>query len=530
MVAGNLARTRQRPRVLVIEAGGDNKRPDLRVASERFSNASRNPEVTTRYVTTAQRHLKGRALDYLRGRGLGGSSMANFLAYIRGSASDYDEWASRVDDDFFSWNNAVERFKELENLHFEDDGDKDESVRLEEGAHGFDGPVDLSVQSKKDWHLGMDKLMKAAIDFGWPICRDQNSGNPIGVGCTTTTAYKGYRITSGSAYLSDPPPNLDIWCHAMANKIVLEPQPDGKPKVVGVQLADGRQVRATKEVILSAGAIDTPKLLLLSGIGPKTELSHVGVECLLDHPEVGKNLIDHLWTTVHWSVSPEISDAARLEQDKSLAKASREEWLRTRTGPDAYRNLPNLIGFLKFHPDRANLAELEKLPARAQNWIKKPDVPQIEIFLKAICPEDWDRASNGEFMGFTIMLMNPQSRGEVTLASRNPAADPVIDPGYLSHPYDRQTIIDGVRESLTYARSPFLSNYIRKEMLVPRTDSDEDVLDFCQSTLQSVLHGCGSVRMGSKDDLTACLDTDFCLRGVDNLRVIDLSAIPLITR
>lgn len=514
----------------MIEGGGDNKRPDLRVASERFTNVFKNPEVCTRYKTTPQRHLKGRSLDYLRGRGLGGSSIANFEAYIRGAASDYDEWAARVGDDFFAWENALERYKELENLHFEDDGDEDQFVRLQEDAHGFDGPVDLSVPAKKDWELGMDKFMEAAAEFGWPICRDQNSGNPIGVGCTITTTYKGYRITSASAYLDEPPQNLDIWCNTTATKVIFDQQSDGKPKALGIQLADGRIAKANKELILSAGAIDTPRLLLLSGVGPKTELRHVGVECLVDQGNIGKNFIDHLYLRVHWSVSSEISDAAKFADDKDLAKASREEWLRSRTGLDARRNLPSLIGFLKFDPDRANLDELEKLPDQAKNWIKKPDVPQIEIFLKALPPETWRLADDGEFAGLTIMLMNPQSRGEVTLASKNPAAEPIVDPGYLSHPYDRQTIVDGVREALTFMRTTFLSNYLQRETLVPRTDSDADILDFCQHNLESVLHGCGTVRMGGQDDPTACLDTDFRVRGVENLRVIDLSAIPLITR
>lgn len=530
MVAGNLARSRERPQVLVLEGGGDNKRPELRIASERFVNFAMNPEVRTRYETTPQRHLKGRKLDYLRGRGLGGSSIANFLAYTRGSASDFDEWASRVGDDFFAWDNAMQRYKELENIHFEDDGDVDQFVKLKEGAHSFDGRVDISVQSKTNWHLGQDKLMQAAIDFGWPVCRDQNSGNPIGVGCTTTTSYQGYRVTSASSYLEDAPPNLEIWCSATVTKVVLEQQSNQKPKAIGLQLADGRMIRARHEIILSAGAIDTPKLLLLSGIGPKTELQHLGIECAVDQPEIGKNLTDHLWTTVHWSVNPELSDTAAYEQDINANKLAREEWLRCRTGPDAYRNLPNLIGFLKFNPERADLTELKRLPELARSWIDKPDVPQIEIFLKALRSPDWNLSVDGEFLGLTIMLMNPQSRGEVTLTSKDPSADPIIDPGYLSHPYDRQTIIDGVREALAYVRSTSLWNYVRREALVPRTDSDEDILAFCQETMNSVFHGTSTVRMGGDKDSTSCLDTHFRVRGVDSLRVIDLSAIPLITR
>ncbi|KAJ9603642.1 hypothetical protein H2200_011828 [Cladophialophora chaetospira] len=530
VVAGNIARSQQRPRVLVIEEGGDNKRADLRVASERFVNPYVNPEIGTWYKTTPQKHLEGRSLDYLRGRGLGGSSIANYQAYIRGSASDYNEWAARVGDDFFAWHNAVARYKELENLHFEDDGDKDHFVQLKEAVHGFEGPLDISIQPKKRWHFGMDKNMQAAIEFGWPVCRDQNSGDPIGVGVVTTTSYRGYRTTSGSAYLFDVPSNLDVWCHTTAAKILFEPQSSGNPKAVGLQLANGRIVQARKEVILSAGAIDTPKLLLLSGVGPRKELNRLNIECLVHHPDVGKKLTDHLWMDLKWSVSPELSDVAAVLGDRVKAKATRQEWLRSQTGPDATQNGTNLVGFLKFNPDRANLDELEKLPDQAKNWIKRPDVPQIEIFLAGLCPPEWQLIRDGEFYGVTIMLMNPQSRGEVTLASKDPAANPTIDPGYLSHPYDRQTIINGVRESLAYIRSTFLSKYVQREVHVPKSDTDEQILDFCKENLQSVLHGCGTVRMGHEKDPMACLDTHFRVRGVDNLRVVDLSATPLITR
>ena len=530
LVAANLAACKQRPRVLLLDEGPDNKRPDLRVASERYSNVFLNPEIRTRNITTPQRHLHGRVIEYLQGRGLGGSSLSNFQAYIRGSASDYNEWAERVGDDFFAWENVERNFKELENLHFEDEGDENPFVRLKKGAHGFEGPVDLSLLPKRKWHHGMDKMMEAAIEFGWPVCRDQNSGDPIGVGCVTTTAYQGNRTTSASAYLNDPPRNLDIWCNAAVVKINFDQTPSGGLKVVGITMADGRIIHASKEVILSAGAICTPKLLLLSGIGPRTELRHLGIKCIIDHPQVGKNLIDHIWTTVHWSVSPEISDDAKFEADKETAAASRAEWLRSRTGHDAERNQTNLIAFVKFDPERSDLSELEKLPESAKRWIKKSNVPQIEIFLKAICPENWSANQGDEFMGLTIMLMNPQSRGEITLASKRPEELPIIDPGYFSHPYDRQTMIDGVREALTYVRSTKLANNVRKEVFVPRSDSDEDILDFCRENTYSVLHPCGTVQMGSKSNPDACLDTDFRLRGVENLRVIDLSAAPLITR
>ena len=531
VVAGNLARSNAKPRVLLIELGGDNAQRHLRIPSERFVNPYRNPSIALPYRTTPQQHLDGRILDYLRGKGLGGSSIANFLAYIRGTASDYNLWADMVDDNTFAWKNVMERYKELENLHYDDDQDTDGYVNLKEGAHGFRGPVDLTIPSRKHWVDGMDKVLKAAMNHGWPLNPDQNSGHLVGIGAVTTTSYNGYRVTSASAYIQNSHSNLVIWTESVVTKILFNSKHKGsRLKAIGVLLADGRTPKARNEVVLSLGVIDTPKLLMLSGIGPQDELQRVGIPCLVDSQRVGKNLIDHNYVVLTWGATSELGRRAALGKDKNKVASAREQWMLDRTGPNATLNTINLIGFLKFDTSRVSFDELYKLDARTREYIEQPDVPQFELFLLGHIPDDWDAEKGEECLGMAVMLMNPQSRGSVRLASHDPGEIPLIDVNFFSHPYDRQTLVNGVREAMMFARSKDLAPHVVGRVLGPESESEEDVLKFCRNQLMSVLHGVGTVVMGSKDDKTAPVSTDFRVRGVDGLRVMDLSVCPVLTK
>lgn len=516
---------------MLIEAGGDNKRDDLYVPSERFVSPYLNREINKQYQTVPQKHVDGRILEYIRGKGLGGSSIANFLAYIRGSASDYNVWADMVGDDTFKWDNVLERYKKLENLHFDEDNDKDGYVKLREGAHGFNGPVDITLPSRQNWSSSMNILAKNMQDFGWTINPDQNSGDIVGFGAVTTTVHEGRRVTSSTAYLTDPPPNLEIWTNSEVTKLLLESESStSTPKAVGVILADGREVKASKEVILSLGSIDTPRLLMLSGIGPKSELERLGISSVVDLPRVGKDMVDHNYIMMFWGAKGGLGGNVADETDPEKNKAIRAQWKESHTGLDATRHTQSLIGFLKLSPDRCSFDELEKLEPVYKNWIKQPNVPQYEAFFQPIAGKDWDYSLGEECIGCAVMLMNPQSRGTVTLPSKDPKAEPLIDVNFFSHPYDPRTMVDGIREVLTFVRETEVSKYIVKGQLVPQSDSDEDILKFVKDNLMSVLHPVATVKMGRKDDPNACADTDFRVRGVQNLRVIDLSVCPLITR
>lgn len=533
VVASRIAKSNTHPSVLLIEAGGDNSRDDLYVPSDRYTNVYLHPEIRWDYRTVPQKHLDGRVLEYLRGKGLGGSSLANFLGYIRGAGSDYNTWAELAGDDSYRWENVVERYKEIEALHFDDDGDDEGWVKLREGVHGFEGPLDLEIFPRKQWPKGTDVLMKAVRDFGWRVNTDQNSGDLVGVGAVTTTTYKGRRTTSSSAFLKDPPPNFQILTDTFVHKLLYKEDSGTSgtaPEVAGVILAGGRRLRARKEVILSLGTIDTPKLLMLSGIGSKQELQSLGIPCVVDLPNVGKELTDHLYTVLRWGTTSDFSDQTSFQFDAEKVAAARAEWLNNHTGPDATRHLSNLIGFVKLDPERYSQEELHKLSHSVQDRLSQPDTPHFEAFLAGAQPPTWDKRNGSEALGVAVMLMNPQSRGSVGIKSSNPLAMPVIDVNFLAHPYDRRTYVDAIKETVKFIRSASLSKYIVSEVNVPNTDSDEEVLKWAKKNIMSVLHGCGTVKMGRRGDPTACLDSDMCVRGVKNLRVVDLSVCPVLTK
>jgi len=408
-------------------------------------------------------------LPYLRGRGLGGSSIANYLAYMRGSSKDYDLWAELVGDDAFKWENILEEYKALEHLHFDGDKLSDTFVCPTTGKHGFNGPVDIEVPSPSRWAKGMDILINAATEFGFPINPDQNSGNPIGVGVVHTTSHKGFRITSASAYLMKRPPNLTIWTQATVTELLMDDQPSsGQQRITGVRLMDGRETTSSKEVILSAGVIDTPKLLLLNGIGPVSELAGLDIKPVLNVPGVGKILSDHCYTVMSWSADSDLSDVAQFNCTPSVVYAAREQWLKDRTGDLATRNLPNLAGFLKLPPERYSSSELDKFDPTFKTYLQHPMVPQYEIFFGGPPPMDIELKEGEEYFDVGIGMMPPQSRGSVTLASKDPNSPPLIDSRFLTHPYDRRTFIDAIREFFSFMKSPAIARHIRRTIAVPR--------------------------------------------------------------
>ena len=530
-LAGNLSASKAKPSVLLIEAGGENAKDNLRIAGERFLNVYKNPELRFDYRTTPQSALDGRVLPYLRGKGLGGSSIANHLTYTRGSSEDYDLWAEIVGDNAWKWDQVLEHYKSLENLHLQDDQSKYSLIQPCADKHGYSGPVDITVPSMKEWLQGMDIVMDAAKEFGHCMNLDNNSGNPMGMGVCYTTAHNGFRTTSATAYLRKAPSNLTIWTSSTVTELVFGDRLASRtPKVIGIRLKDGREASATKEVILSAGAIDTPKLLLLNGIGPALELAELGIKPVLNAPAVGKNLSDHCYTVMSWISDDKISDAAAFNCSETGMKAAQEQWLRDRTGPMATRNLPNIIGFLKLDPDRYPSKELELFDDSTRSYLQKPTVPQYEIFFNGPPPLGLRVYDGEDYFDVGVGMLPPQSRGSVTFASKDPDVPALIASRFLTHPYDRRTFVDAIRECLRFMNSPAVARHLKRPLCVPKSESDDDIMAFLRENLLSVLHACGTVKMGKDDDPTACVDTDFCFRGLRGLRVVDLSVAPVLTK
>jgi choline dehydrogenase-like flavoprotein len=350
VLASRLAHTPAAPSVLLVEAGGSNDDAAHQSGADRFNAAfAEGSPMNWHYKTTPQTHLEGQEIDYSRGKGLGGSTAINFCAWTVGPRDDYDEWARIVGDERFAWKNVKSVLKRISNL---DPSIPDHrlkhvvSPKMEE--HSTKGNLHLAYGEK--WLPDVGDVFVAAEQVGHRVNQDVNNGDPIGLGMGSVCIAKDFRATSSSAYLSHPPPNLNIMVNAPIARVLF-----AEKRSTGVETIDGRRLVARKEVILSGGALNTPQILKLSGIGPTEELKKHGIPLVCDLPMVGENLQDHCFSTV----------GIVLEKDTSLPP-----------GPETQSPTP--MGWFKL-PSVTTSPEFAQLPTRVQQHMQKPTVPAMEL-------------------------------------------------------------------------------------------------------------------------------------------------------
>ncbi|KAK9783377.1 hypothetical protein SCARD494_13196 [Seiridium cardinale] len=492
VVAARLAESAAKPTVLLLEAGGLNEDAAHLTGAQRFEVAFREGSLLNwGYKTEPQ--WSNQQIDYSRGKGLGGSTAINFCGWVVGADEDYNEWSRRVGDEAFSWSHVKKVLKKVENFHNDVPDEYRSHIKPKNEEHGIEGAIDVSYQ--EEWLPTTRDVFKAAQETGFGINPDVNNGNPIGMGIGTVCIYKGIRVTSSSAYLTDPPSNLKIITDAHIEKIIL----DGKV-AVGVQTVDGRQFNATKEVIVSGGALNSPQILLLSGIGPADELQRHGVITLHELPQVGKNLQDHCFSTAGIVI--------KKDHDKN------------------FKQSPTPMGWFKV-PSILASEEFKTLPREMQVYLQKPHVPSWEMATHTPYFNGIEVQGDEEIFSCICLVMNPQSRGTVTLKSRNPKDAPVIDPKFLTHPFDRRSAVESFRELLRFFQAPVWKKKTVANLGWPRDDTDEAIWETFSSNLRSSWHMCGTVNMG-KDATQACVDSSFKVFGIKGLRVADLSVCPLV--
>ncbi|KAI9795241.1 MAG: hypothetical protein M1835_006137 [Candelina submexicana] len=520
-LAYRLASCRKAPSVTLIEAGGDNADVSLRVTADRYETFTTQPALNWGYKTVPQEHAKGKQLDYSRGRGLGGSSAINFSVFTHGPRDDYDEWARLVDDDIWSWENVKRRFKRIEAYESVKDKKIRRYIQPEPGAHGHDGPVKVGFPDI--FEKGIVEVIDAAEEAGLPINKDLNSGNPIGMGVPPSTSSMGQRVTAASSYLVDAPKNLTIVTHTPAIRILF----DGK-KAVGVE-SSGKRFFASKEVILSAGAIDSPKILLLSGVGPEQELRTHGIAVLEDLPGVGKNLHDHNVVPLVVVQKPGTNDRPSLFDNAEALAAAREQWLKDYTGPLASFYSAMAMGFFKSDAVLRS-GEFQALPKSTQDFLRRETVPHFEIGsgLPRLGLEDDDTQKGETTTTYEAFWMNPQSVGELKLQSSNPKDLLLMDPRALSHPFDRRVAIETMRTCMDLLETPLLAKNTLRCASAPKSKREDDIYDYIQKNIFSSWHMCSTIKMGKPDEAGTCVDKDFRVVGLENLRVVDMSIVPLI--
>ncbi|KAF2502442.1 choline dehydrogenase [Lophium mytilinum] len=522
LLANRLAQARTRPSVLLIEAGGRPEGDTLRAPFHRWTPAFTRPDLDHGYSTVPQKELNDRCISYARGKGLGGSSILNFAVYLYGSKEDYNRWAELVGDDSWRWEETKERFKRIENYDTSAAHKYSKYADPKAEDHGHEGTVDISIPVALE--KGCEAYLDASLNLGHPLNLDLNSGDPIGVGVFPGSYSKAGRTTSATAHLANPPSNLTIWTETKVARLLK----NGK-KIVGVEVDDGRKATSLKDVIVSAGAFDTPKLLLLNGIGPAAELKAHGIEVVKDLPGIGKNLSDHIMAFVCAEVDADLTERYAFESNSDGVRDAQQLWNESQTGPMAHHNGTLSGGFFK-DPHLEEYPEFYALPEDVKQYMSKPTVPAWEVIAGALLfPPGSQLSPNSDYLSTVTFLMNPQSKGEITLRSANPQDTPIIDFKYMEHPYDRKVMTEAVRSTVDLFQKSDLKKYFKRFLFAPENGSDESVQKFLKDAVGTVWHAHGTAKMGRPDDSTACVDTAFRIFGVDGLRVVDLSVAPVTT-
>ena len=478
-------------RVLLLEAGGKDSNPWIHIPVGYFKTMH-NPAVDWCYKTEPDPGLNGRSIDWPRGKVLGGSSSLNGLLYVRGQRQDYDRWR-QMGNDGWGWDDVLPLFKRAET-----------NERGADAFHGGDGP--LHVSNMRIQRPICDAWVAAAQAAGYPFNPDYNGAEQEGVGYFQLTTRNGRRCSTAVAYLNPARgrDNLQIVTHALVQRIEM----DGR-KVTGVTYRDRsgaeQTVRAHREVILSGGAINSPQVLMLSGIGDPDHLSENGITPVHALPGVGRNLQDHLQARLVYKCNePTLNDEVR-----SLFNQARIalKYALFRAGPMTMA-ASLATGFLRTGPDVAT--------------------PDIQFHV-----QPWSADSPGEgvhpFSAFTMSVcqLRPESRGEIRLNGPNPRSYPRIVPRYLSTEIDCRTLVEGVRIARRIARHAPLDTKISEEFRPDAGLEMEDydgMLDWARNNSVSIYHPAGTCKMGSGTD--AVVDAQLRVHGLDGLRVADCSIMP----
>ncbi len=481
--------------VLLIEAGGKDSKPEIHIPQAYLKLHHSNVDWNC-YWTEPQPHLANRQIYHPRGKVLGGSSSTNAMAYIRGQREDYDHWKA-LGNDGWSYEEVLPFFKKSEH-----------NEQFENHFHSKGGVMNVTQAYWYHTAVG-EAFIKACVEKGIPFNNDVNGEKQEGVGWFQFTMKESKRQSAARAFLLPAMnrENLTVLTGAICKRIIID-----HDRASGVEFMTSRSntmiARAKKEVILSAGAFESPKLLMLSGIGDPQELKHHGIECKVDLPGVGKNLQDHLFYPVS-SKTLEKTNNYYLPWYRQIMALG--NYLITKSGPFSIGPL-EAVAFLKSSADKT-----------------RPDI-QFQ-FTPTNAGEEtmanmYDMSTFPYSDGYTILptQVRPESRGTVALKSNHPTDVPIINPNYLSEEEDRKVMVKGGRIALEVLEAKAFDQLRITNHLPAKRDSDEAWLNHIQLTAECVYHPVGTCKMGN--DHMAVVDAELKVKGVANLRVADASVMP----
>ncbi|MFO1396781.1 MAG: GMC family oxidoreductase N-terminal domain-containing protein [Burkholderiales bacterium] len=481
--------------VLLLEAGGRDDYHWIHIPIG-YLYCIDNPRTDWRFRTRAEPGLNGRALIYPRGRVLGGSSSINGMIYMRGQREDYDEWAALAGDESWRWDAVLPLFRRSEDHH----GGASE-------FHGDDGEWRVEPQRLR-WDI-LEAFAQAAVEAGIPRTRDFNTGDNFGVGYFEVNQRKGIRWNASKAFLRPVQArgNLAVVTGAQVRRLTL-----AQGRCTGlVYVADGREiaVAAREEVILAAGAINSPHLLELSGIGAPAVLAACGVPVAHALPGVGENLQDHLQLRSVYRVRNTRTLNTRAASWLGKARIAAEYAWR-RSGPMSMA--PSQLGaFARSGPEHAR--------------------PNVEYHVQPLSlPKFGDPLHTFDAFTASVCNLRPTSRGSVHAVSADPHAPPEIAPNYLATDEDRKVAAESLRLTRRIAAQPALARFAPEEMLPgPGIVSDDELASAAGDIGTTIFHPVGTCRMGPASDAHSVVDARLRVHGVRGLRVVDASVMPTIT-
>ena len=478
--------------VCALEAGPRDWNPFLHIPAG-YIKTLQNPRLTWQFRTEPSAGSAGRTIGTTQGRVLGGSSSINGLVQNRGQDLDFDHWAQRGNRGW-SYAEVLPYFRRSEKRL----GKSDEKYR------GRDGGL---IVSDIDWrHPLCEAFVQGAMSLGIPRNDDYNGADQEGVGYYQRVIHRGLRVSSAKAFLTPAlrRSNLSVRTDALVSRVEFS---DGR--AVAVRYSRGGQARrlhARREIVMCCGAINTPKLLQISGVGPGAVLNGIGAPVIIDLPGVGENLRDHYAVRM----TARVKNVETINEKTRGWRLAREIALWSLGRPSILSLSPSLVHVF----------------ARSNPALDRPD---LQITFTPASYKEGIAGLLDSYPGMTcgVWQQRPESVGYVRATSTDPAATPRIQPNYLSDPIDQRVMIDGVRLGRRLLRTAALAPYyVGETSPAPKLERDDEILDYIRRMASTVFHLMGSCRMGPPDDPMAVVGPDLRVRGVDGLRIADASIMP----
>jgi choline dehydrogenase len=501
VIAARLAEDGKR-KICVLEAGPPDTNPYIRIPAG-FMKTLFDPSVTWQFKTEASEHIAGRQIPLVQGRTLGGSSAVNGGLIVRGQRIDFDTWAA-MGNPGWSYADVLPYFNRFENRI-------GGNVPGDEQFRGRKGELPVTIQPFPNELC--DAFVASAAKCGMPPNPDYNGRDQLGAGRYQAAILDGKRVSAAKAFLKPAVKrgNVDLRTHAQVSRIRFETV-NGRPRAVGVDYIDGsgrvHSLKASDGVVVSAGVINSAKLLQLSGIGPAERLKSLGIDVVKDLPAVGENLRDHY--------SP------RLVFRAKNADSINSHMSPIKLGIEVMRWLMGLPTFLALSPGICHAF------GKTDPKLAEPDATFI------FAPASWKMGAVGvldDFPGMTcgIWRQRPESLGYVRITSKDAREYPVVNPMYMSHPEDRRILVEALKMGRNLFKQQPIANYVEMETLPGKdVQTDDEWTDFARRFGGTSYHPVGSCRMGQASDPKTVVGPDLRVHGVDGLHVADSSVMPTI--